>query len=76
MADRSIIVVAVIFCFLFVGALIARQECSSGSVEWHLCAWLTEPGVRRRVRQRLRSGHLNTTEDGDVFVGLSTDFSE
>ena len=46
MGDRSMIAVAVFICLLFVGALIARQECRSGSVEWHLCARLTEPGVQ------------------------------
>jgi allophanate hydrolase len=46
MSEKLLVAMAVVLGCLSVGAVLARQECKLGSVEWQVCTVLTKPGVR------------------------------
>jgi len=46
MSEKVMVVMVVVLGCLSVGAVVAREECKLGSVEWQVCTVLTKPGVR------------------------------
>ena len=46
MSEKVMVVLALCFGCLSVGAVVAGERCRLGSVEWQVCTVLAEPGVR------------------------------
>ena len=45
MGKNATVAIAIVLCVLVVIAVIAREKCRLGSLDWQVCSWLQTPDV-------------------------------